>query len=130
MGLFESAEQLWLEDSKSLAFYFPDMSLVESISINTKVITVKKNKPKNIIKLQIFSEIIDIEYKDKNAVKGPLAYARGPYGMELFSPQEVEKLREKLSNLGSVGKVLDKRQAFSMRVKVFKHTSKLHKKEH
>lgn len=50
-------------------------------------------------------------------MKGPLQHARGPHG-DLFTPQEVEKLREKLANLGSVGKVLEKRQAVSMRVKV------------
>lgn len=31
MGLFEVTEQAWLEESKSLSYYFPDISLVESI---------------------------------------------------------------------------------------------------
>lgn len=31
MGLFELSEQAWLDDNKSLAFYYPDMSLVERI---------------------------------------------------------------------------------------------------
>lgn len=31
MGLFECTEQAWLDESKSLSFYFPDISLVESI---------------------------------------------------------------------------------------------------
>lgn len=46
-----------------------------------------------------------------------MQHARGPHG-DLFTPQEVAQLREKLANLGSVGKVLEKRQAVSMRVKV------------
>lgn len=88
MGLYENAEHAWLDDNKTLAYYFPDLSLVENI-----------------------------DFRDKSMVSGKLAIARGPYG-DLFTASEVDDLRTKLANLGSLKKVSDKRQAVSMRLKV------------